>query len=154
MRTLILGFFTLAALAWGVGESINLQKNRATAHQPEEFLSANLNAIGKQEGYLEYSKEIFEESSAKKRVLFFYSNYCVTCVPADKIFKDNINKIPKDVVLIRVDFNDANTNIAEKDLAEQYKVVDAHTLIRIDQNGKELSKWNGGDIEELINQIR
>lgn len=104
--------------------------------------------------YIEYSETFFNSVSDKRRVLFFYANWCPTCRPADASFSENESQIPEDVVLFRINYNDSNTDDAEKDLAQQYGVTYQHTFVQIDGNGKEITKWNGGQIEELLANLK
>jgi thioredoxin 1 len=104
--------------------------------------------------YLPYSKDTFDSAAVERRVLFFYADWCPTCRPADKNFSENINQIPDDVTLIRVNYNDQDTEQEEKDLAKKYNVTYQHTFVQIDQNGNEVTKWNGGQIEELLSKIK
>lgn len=103
--------------------------------------------------YVEYSKDVLEINSHKKRVLFFYASWCPTCRPADADFKANENKIPEDVTLIRVNYNDPETDQEEKGLAAKYAVTYQHTYVQIDEQGNEVAKWNGGQIEELLENL-
>lgn len=105
-------------------------------------------------GYVPFSPEVFNSSINTRRVLFFYANWCPICLPADTSFSENADKIPADVTLIRVNYNDSDTDQAEKDLAKQYEVAYQHTFVQIDENGQELAMWNGGQIEELLANIK
>jgi len=104
--------------------------------------------------YVEYSKEAFNKASSTRRVLFFYASWCPTCRPADANFKENESDIPNDVTLIRVNYNDPDTDQEEKDLAKKYGITYQHTYIQIDASGKEITKWNGGQINELLSNIK
>ena len=104
--------------------------------------------------YVEYSKTALEKAASNRRVLFFYASWCPTCRPADASFKENISKIPKDVTLIRVNYNDPETDQEEKDLAKKYGITYQHTYVQIDNTGKEITKWNGGQINELLSNIK
>ncbi len=103
--------------------------------------------------YVEYSKTNLE-SASDKRVLFFYASWCPTCRPADVNFKANISKIPDNVTLFRVNYNDPETNQEEKDLDRKYNVTYQHTFVQIDAKGKEITRWNGGQIDELLSNIK
>lgn len=105
-------------------------------------------------GYVPFSPEVFNSSINTRRVLFFYANWCPICLPADTSFSENADKIPADVTIIRVNYNDSDTDQAEKDLAKQYEVAYQHTFVQIDENGQELAMWNGGQIEELLANIK
>jgi len=69
--------------------------------------------------YVVYSKTAFDQAVGKRRVLYFYANWCPICRPADLNFKENLSKIPGDVVVVRVNYNDSDTDQEEKDLAQK-----------------------------------
>lgn len=104
--------------------------------------------------YVPYTKSALEKASSGKRVLYFYANWCPTCVPADKNFSANVDKIPDGVTLIRVNYNDPDTDAEEKALANQYKVTYQHTFVQIDAEGNAINRWNGGQISELLANIK
>jgi hypothetical protein len=62
--------------------------------------------------------------------------------------------IPADVTLFRVNYNDTDTDQEEKDLAKQYAVTYQHTFVQIDEGGKEVTRWNGGQMPELLENIK
>ena len=104
--------------------------------------------------YTQYSKATLDQSIKDKRILFFYANWCPTCKAADMSFEQNIAKIPADATLIRINYKDTDTDQEEKDLANKYAITYQHTFVQIDGEGKEISKWNGGQIEELLINIK
>ena len=104
--------------------------------------------------YVEYSKAALEKAVSNRRVLFFFASWCPTCRPADANFKENISKIPEDVTLVRVNYNDPETDQEEKDLAKKYSVTYQHTFVQIDSNGREVTKWNGGQLNELLSNSK
>lgn len=104
--------------------------------------------------YLEYSPATFEQSSHKKRVLFFYASWCPTCRPVDTELKSSENGIPDGTVVIRVNYNDPETDLSEKELAKKYGVTYQHTFVQIDADGNEVTKWNGGKLKELLERIK
>lgn len=98
--------------------------------------------------YKPYTQAAFEAANGMKRVLFFFAPWCPTCVPADKAFQNNQDKIPKDVSLFRVDY-DLST-----ELKKQYNVTYQHTYVLVDDTGREIKKWNGGGIDELVTNTK
>ena len=104
--------------------------------------------------YVEYSKSALDSPSKARRVLFFYANWCPICKPADESIKANLDKIPPDVKIIRVNYNDFDTDQEEKDLAKKYSITYQHTFVQIDSSGNEVTKWNGGKIDELLKNIK
>lgn len=103
--------------------------------------------------YVPYSKAVYDDSKDKRRVLYFYASWCPTCRPADADFKKNSGKIPQDLVVIRVNYNDPQTDQEEKDIAKKYGITYQHTFVQIDSQGKEVTKWNGGQTDELLANI-
>ena len=104
--------------------------------------------------YVEFKSGTLEMYTDKRRVLYFYANWCPTCRPADANFKANESKIPEDVVVIRVNYNDSDTDSDEEQLATQYGITYQHTFVQIDAEGNEVTKWNGGEISELLDNIQ
>lgn len=104
--------------------------------------------------YVEYSRETFEKSSSQRRVLFFYANWCSTCRPADSSFNQNVGRLPADLVLLRVNYNDTATDQEEKDLAAKYGITYQHTFVQIDAQGNAINRWNGGEIDQLLAKVQ
>mgnify|MGYP002359229494 FL=1 len=104
--------------------------------------------------YLNYTTENYDTSADKRRVLFFYASWCPTCVPADKDFADNSAHLPKDITVLRVNYNDGDTDENEKTLAKKYGVTYQHTFVQIDSDGHEITKWNGGATKELESNLK
>jgi len=104
--------------------------------------------------YSPFSPEVLSGAASTRRVLFFYADWCPTCKPADKSFSQSISKIPSDVTIIRVNYNDTDTDQAEKDLAKKYGITYQHTFVQIDAQGNEVAKWNGGQIDKLLESLK
>ena len=104
--------------------------------------------------YVEYSKSAYDQTTSKRRVLYFYASWCPICRPADANFKENASKIPDDVTVLRVNYNDPETDKEEKDLAKTYGITYQHTFVQVDAQGNEVTKWNGGGIEDLTENIK
>ena len=126
----------------------------------EEKMTVNSDKIGEPNSkneeksrYIVYTNATALDALESKRVLFFYASWCPTCRPADADFKANSDKIPSDFTVVRVNYNDPETDQSEKDLAKKYAVTYQHTYVQIDANGKEIRKWNGGGLTELLGNI-
>ncbi len=135
-----------------------LQKNGMSSTEiskkPEVSRTQVEQTMMKEGKYLPYSPEVFASTPTTRRVLFFYANWCPTCKPADESFSQNTSQLPSDVTVIRVNYNDTDTDQAEKDLAKKYGVTYQHTFVQIDEQGNEVVKWNGGSIDELLKNIK
>jgi len=97
--------------------------------------------------YVSYSPDFLTKYKGKTKVLFFHANWCPTCKVADRDIKDNINNIPDGAVIIKTDYD------SERGLKTKYGVTYQHTFVVIDDNGEEISKWNGGSFEEILKRI-
>lgn len=104
--------------------------------------------------YVPYSATALAEASAGRRVLYFYASWCPTCRPADADFSANLEKFPSDLTLVRVNYNDTDTDAEEKSLAEKYGITYQHTFVQIDADGNELARWNGGQTAELLANLK
>lgn len=104
--------------------------------------------------YVAYTKQALESAASNRRVLYFYANWCPICRPADADLRKNANKIPSDVIVIRVNYNDTDTDQEEKDLAKKYGVTYQHTFVQIDTQENVVTKWNGGQTDELLENIK
>ena len=103
--------------------------------------------------YVPYSATALDDTASQRRILFFYANWCPTCRPADADFEAKQNTFPSDVALIRVNYNDTETDQEEKGLAQKYGVTYQHTFVEIDANGKAVQTWNGGQTAELLSRV-
>lgn len=104
--------------------------------------------------YLPYSSSALDQNQDSRRVLFFYATWCPTCRPIDKLLSENQSKLPTDVFVIRVNYNDPDTDDSEKELARKYAVTYQHTFVQIDSAGQEVAKWNGGGLTELLANLK
>ncbi len=121
---------------------------------PVQELTEKKNTVTNSSRYVEYSKEAYNQAANKRRVLYFYATWCPSCKVANEDFLANPGKIPEDVVVIRTNYNDPNTDADEKNLAKKYSIIYQHTFVQIDAQGNELAKWNGGETDELVTNIK
>lgn len=103
--------------------------------------------------YVRFTPQVLGETSNTKRVLFFYANWCFTCRPADNSFIQQSSLIPDGVTVIRVNYNDTDTDMDEKELAKKYEVSYQHTFVQIDENDNVVTRWNGGSLDKLLQSI-
>lgn len=100
--------------------------------------------------YQNYSPELVksEQQAGRTVVLFFHASWCPYCKEADANFQANLDKIPQGVTVLKTDY-DSNT-----DLKKKYGVTYQHTFVQIDSQGNLVSKWSGGDIDNLIKYLK
>ncbi len=99
--------------------------------------------------YLDYSEQNF--ASAKKlgrTVLFFAATtWCSNCVALDKEIKERVSELPKDITILKVDYDN------DKETKAKYAVTMQTTLVLLDKNGKEIKRWIGTNFDELIENL-
>ena len=152
-KNLLLVIFVLALV---LGGSYLYRRNNTQVMDPSptpnDMVKTESTPISKQ--YLPYTKDVLESSKSTRRVLFFYASWCPTCIPADADFTKNVSMLPSDVTLIRVNYNDPDTDADDKALAAKYAITYQHTYVQIAADGNEIAKWNGGSVKELLAKIK
>ena len=90
--------------------------------------------------YVTYSKENLAKAleTGGKAVIFFHADWCPTCIAAEADFKENFDKIPKDVIILKTNY-DTSTALKQK-----YNVVFQDTFVQVDREGNEITKWGSG----------
>lgn len=152
-KNLLLVIFVLTLV---VGGSYLYRSSNAPAMDqsatPDTMVKTETTTSSKQ--YLPYTQEVLQSSKSTRRVLFFYASWCPTCIPADADFEKNVSMLPSDLTVIRVNYNDQDTDAEEKALATKYAVTYQHTFVQIDADGNAVTKWNGGATKELLDKIK
>lgn len=130
-----------------------IQRNQDSSDsvQTGDSIDASMDTEGR---YVFHTDGILDQFVSPKKVLFFYASWCPTCRPVDADLRSQQEKLPKDVMVIRVNYNDPDTNDEEKQLARKYGITYQHTFVYIDAQGKEVKKWNGGGIDEILENVR
>lgn len=148
---LIVTLFCLGA--WYVGNVyLDFGRTSEMFDQKKSSLSSTLSkgaadsAAG--DKYSEYSPESFAAAAGKKRVLFFHATWCPTCKVANEAFTSNPSGIPEDVIVFKTDYDTYG------DLKKKYGITYQHTFVQVDEQGNELAKWNGGDIDLLRTNLK
>lgn len=157
--SLILLVFVVALIAYSINKPKNTMMssdNKMDSMEKkveDKAMTSDNEEMKEPSRYVKFENGLLEKMTDKRRVLFFYASWCPTCRPADADITANSKKIPDDVVAIRVNYNDPDTETSEKDLAKKYAVTYQHTFVQIDKDGREVKKWNGGSFDELLTNI-
>ena len=147
-KTVIVGIVLLFLVGGGLfvaNKQSKISEDAKMAQEKAAMMEKNTSSR-----YVPYSKAAYDSAVGKRRVLYFYATWCPSCKQANEDFTANPNKIPEDVIVLRVNYNDPDTDQEEKDLAKKYGITYQHTFVQVDRTGKELVKWNGGDTDELV----
>jgi len=132
--------------------SISTQSDAPTGESAQSLTDDRDEKAGSR--YVEYSKTAFDQAANTRRVMYFYATWCPSCKAANADFLSNSEMIPEDVIVIRTNYNDSDTDQNEKDLARKYGITYQHTFVQIDGQGNEVTTWNGGEVEELLTNLK
>lgn len=161
MNKVVVGSIVLLIIVVSLGFYLNSKKNSNSEKMmvkdsPKVMVEETPDSMMKDKvgKYIEYKDPSTLEIKNSKTVLFFYANWCPTCIPVDKEFSNNLNKIPEDVKVVRVNYNDPDTDENEKTLARKYGITYQHTFVQIDENGDVVTKWNGGGLDKLLSNVK
>jgi thioredoxin 1 len=97
--------------------------------------------------YVQYDEVAFNAAAGQTRVYFFHAGWCPSCRALERDINANLDRIPADVVLFKTDY-DSNTA-----LKRRYGVTYQHTLVVVDAEGELVSKWTGGDFNDILEQL-
>lgn len=132
-------------------------KNQST---PKASLSAQETIVKQEENikqdstdltsrYIDYSSDNLAKASENngRAVIWFAAfAWCPSCQAADRDFKAHFDKVPKDVTILKINYDTA------KELKRKYAIVIQDTFVQLDNQGKEITRWNSGGqgIEALL----
>jgi thiol-disulfide isomerase/thioredoxin len=88
-------------------------------------------------------------SSTHDVVLFFKASWCPTCIAVDKDIKANLSKIPSNLAILDVNYDDSS------DLKKKYGVTYQHTFVQVDKDGNLIKKWSGSPtLSALVSEVK
>jgi len=98
--------------------------------------------------YQDYDPALLGNAATGDVVLFFKAGWCPTCGALDRNINTNLNQIPEGVTILKVDYDDNQA------LKEKYSVKIQHTLVQVDQDGNEITQWQGSlKLDQLVSEI-
>lgn len=100
--------------------------------------------------FVDYSETAVTEATQNggKAVLFFHASWCPTCKAAERDITSNLDQIPSDLTIIKTDYDSMD------ELKRQYGVTYQHTFVQVDAEGNEVTKWNGGALDQIVSQVQ
>jgi len=101
-------------------------------------------------GYIEYSPENQTSSQLKGNTVLFFAatTWCQTCSALEKEIIDRSEEIPPDTTILKVDYDN------DKEMNAKYEVTTQHTLVVLDPNGNEITRWIGGGFDTLLQKVK
>lgn len=100
--------------------------------------------------YADYSPAAVQDAlnNGKKVALFFHASRCPSCRSLDKDIKADIDELPENTVVFKVDYDGSS------DLKEKYAVTTQHTTVIIDANMNLVQKDTWTRMERLISLLQ
>lgn len=99
--------------------------------------------------YLDYSGQNFASSKKFGRTLLFFAatTWCSNCKAIDEEIKNRNNELPKDLTILKIDYDRDNI------MKAKHSVTMQTTLILLDKNGIEIKRWIGTDFDNLLSNL-
>ncbi len=100
--------------------------------------------------YLDYSSQNFVVSQKNGRTLLFFAatTWCSNCIELEKQIKAHITELPRDITILKVDYDN------DKETKAEYAAAIQTTLVLLDKNRKEIKRWIGtGSFDDLMRNI-
>jgi len=120
--------------------AVGEQSNLAPSDTPRGIAEGGL--------YLPYTPTALAQASGNI-VLFFYASWSPAGIATNKDITDKEDKIPKDLTVLRVNFDDADA------MKQQYGITDQQTFVQVTNTGELIKKWRGANtLEDIIQQIQ
>ena len=95
------------------------------------------------------NNQLAEKARNGNTVLFFHAAWCPTCRSLDKDIRENLQSIPENTTLVKVDYD------TQTDLRKKYGVTYQHTLVQVNEQLEPIHKWFGSrGLKGTVEQIR
>ena len=97
--------------------------------------------------YVEWSEAAFAEHADRQRWLNFHADWCPNCRALNTDIEANLDDIPADVVIFKVDYD------SNQDLRRKYGVTRQTTVVSVDSSGNQLDSFLAVGSETLVSLI-
>lgn len=131
-------------------EATKTEENESTAAGEQTNLAPSDTPRWIAEGwlYLPYTPTALAQA-AGDIVLFFYASWSPSAINTDKDITAKKEKLPDDLTILRVNFDDAEA------MKQQYGITDPQTFVQVTNTGELIKKWRGANtLEDIIQQIQ
>lgn len=131
-------------IVMGIGR---IKDNKTVANDLPSELMVDIPQISPH--YFDYSRVSLAKAKQNGNTVLFFAatSWCNTCSALDLELKERSSILPSTISVLKIDYDHDST------LKTAYGVTTQHTMILLDQSGKEMKRWIGGGIDELVSQI-
>lgn len=140
-----------------VGKLIVDSLPSASLPQPQAVTFSGRVLAGSAAPVIEYNQADFEKAVATKKlvVLYFYANWCPICrAEVPKMYEAFNGLLTNDLVAFRVNYNDDETDDAERNLARAHGVAYQHTKVFLKDGSRILKSPESWDRDRYIAEVQ
>ena len=109
----------------------------------QSISSSFLQSASRESIYLDALNIDFQKLEEGFKVLFFTSDWCISCQSLDRSLQSQLSDLPKGLIIIKVDLENS-------ELTDQYNVKVPHTILFIGQDNQELSRKQNSTFQDLL----
>lgn len=131
---------TMASETTTIWTPLGEQSNLAPSDTPRGIAEGGI--------YLPYTPTALAQASGNI-VLFFYASWAPASIATNKDIIDKKDTLPKDLTILRVNFDDVDA------MKQQYGVTEQQTFVQVSNTGELIKKWRGANtLADIIQQIQ
>lgn len=117
--------------------------------EDDSMMSDDDKMMEKSGEYVDYNPSLLARAQDGDVVLFFHAGWCPTCKTLDAAIKSEMSSIPSDLTILKVDYD------SETELKKKYGITYQHTLVQVDAQGNQITKWTGGsDLNSIVSRLK
>jgi thiol-disulfide isomerase/thioredoxin len=148
LNVVFIGFMSILLVSCSTAESVDNSQQLESEVVGDSSTTQNTDSSrGNYVSYQNYEQEV-EKYKDSRVVMFFNASWCSTCKIARDNFESSLDRIPSDLTIVVVDFDNSD------DLRKKYGITVQHTLVQIDANGESLKKWSGSTtIDQIVKAL-
>jgi thioredoxin 1 len=127
-----------------INQNLESDPNTKTKFEGEAIVPANpvpespeTKKVIFESGFINYDESKLVNAKYGRVVLFFHAAWCPSCRSLESDIRKNQNQIPNDLLIMKIDY-DSNPELKKK-----YQIVQQHTLVKVDEEGKSLQTNKG-----------
>lgn len=150
LSVIVIGAIIIVATQSGDPSASKTNTNQTSNNTNSNNTGPNTNPNGQAGKYIDYTPDILERElrEGNKVVLYFTASWCPFCKAADQAFRNKLSEIPVGVSVLRVNYDKSD------DLKKTYGITYQHTFVQIDADRNFVTKWSGGDIDALKQNLK
>jgi len=133
-----------------IDEDVPVDINSSEEFQTEEVSQDdNLEVVATSGTFEDYDESKLVNAETGKVVIFFNASWCPSCKSLKSDIESNLSNIPVGTTILSADYD------TYTDLKKKYGVTTQHTLVQVDKDGNQITKWSGGStLDTVLDKIQ